>query len=438
MAETKGFFQAPHIYCWSHDTSYAAARNGTGTLSFTQDATLNWYNFFVPASSEYYMGVSLFVIDFAALGIDPARLTDFGFREYFSSFVDPGTANPVIMNIRVFDPGFSTAAGASWVSPDTLKTKPLVGSLTYNFSTWDFLNIRESSIANAMSLSELLSYVDSTGKLYLWFIPEDLENSVIPTSGNGISLYGFPGKIQLGIAIGFYYKSQDNYQSAGYGVGNQLGVASGETFCGGLYTNNTTWTTARDGTGSVSVTHTSDFYFFGAAIIGSDYYVGQCFGSFDLTNLTNVDEIESALISLSLDFDYTGSGNPTHALELYEYDFGVSVDATDWRTKAQLDGMTLLASFTPSAPYANQNIVMAGTADLITAIQNNAGGTLKYVLVNALNRSATAPTAATELYGRVSPFMRYGSIETDITMQMPHLHCAYKKSEARNMLSFLF
>jgi hypothetical protein len=150
---------------------------------------------------------------------------------------------------------------------------------------------------------------------------------------------------------------------------------------GGLQSRSTVYATARAGTGSTTATLAADARI-GQRLFFSEYYIWQYLLEFDLTALAGATITAATLSIYPWAIDGTGYG-----LEARSYDYG-TLATSDFVAGASLSGLTLLGSYTATAPDSVYK-AFSDVALTSTLVE----GALNRMVVNPVNqRTDTAPT----------------------------------------------
>lgn len=117
----------------------------------------------------------------------------------------------------------------------------------------------------------------------------------------------------------------------------------------------------------------------------AQYAAYQFCCAFDLSGVANIAAAKAATLSL-YGTTITGSG---YTVEARTFDWGASLDTSDYVTSAEFGGFTLLASKASSGLVTSAYNEFDSAAGLLSAVQ--AGGTLKMIIITDKFRTATQP-----------------------------------------------
>lgn len=124
--------------------------------------------------------------------------------------------------------------------------------------------------------------------------------------------------------------------------------------------------------------------------ISTEFYNYQSFMQADFSPLPAGATVVSATMVIDVESD---ESTTDFTFEMYEYDFDVTVDSTDYRTLTQISGFTRLASMATSAlSGAGEYSLTNDTTALVDAIQTayDGAGEFKYMFVS--DRLGTEPS----------------------------------------------
>src|SRR4249919_277486 len=108
---------------------------------------------------------------------------------------------------------------------------------------------------------------------------------------------------------------------------------------GRIESTSTVYATAQSGAG-LGVNTGSTTTSFGQNFTTPNYVLRQVFLAFDTSAIPDTDTIDSVVISL---FGTSNPGDNGDDPEVRVFDWGATVDTTDWRTQAQYSALTLVA-----------------------------------------------------------------------------------------------
>jgi len=154
---------------------------------------------------------------------------------------------------------------------------------------------------------------------------------------------------------------------------------------GAVASSNATYATAVAGAGLVAATGASGYEQLGQQL---GYAIWQLFFEFDCSVISGSETVDSAVFYSQtrnnfLDTNFT--------LEARDFDFGATVDTTDWRTDSQLGALTLLGSISSASITVKVYFGFSDTA--MAALVDNKSATTRFMVCSDRNRTATAPTA---------------------------------------------
>jgi len=202
----------------------------------------------------------------------------------------------------------------------------------------------------------------------------DLEHTVKVVTKNGPWVKDKPGTVST------FYGTEDD----GNIDSNQLGGSGAANYAA-----------AAAGSGTITAGATP-LWVGQVGFGGANQYRGvyESFTAFDLSGLPDDDNITDAVLSL---YGVSDLYTVDVSLEARSYDWGVSLTTADWRTPAQLSGLTRLATFdTTGFSASGYNDFTADGSNLLNAIDPTA--TLRMILCSAETVAASDPGVADE-YG---------------------------------------
>jgi hypothetical protein len=156
-----------------------------------------------------------------------------------------------------------------------------------------------------------------------------------------------------------------------------------------------TYATARDGAGSFEPLNSAALdMFLGQVHGGGVYYCLEVFLGFDTSGIPDIDVVSAAVLSMyGLNDNDTGDVNN---VTVRTYDWGSSVDTGDFRTAAQLNALTSVATAAFGTFTASGYIDFISTGSMPAAI--NITGFTRFVLHGNRHAAGTAPSNDTEEY----------------------------------------
>lgn len=157
---------------------------------------------------------------------------------------------------------------------------------------------------------------------------------------------------------------------------------------GHAFSSNATWAGARDGPATfTNATNTTTHV--GADLNGGLYDVYQTFLSFDTSSIPDGDTI--ATVALELNRTGLTAADGAASIEVRPYDWGAAIDTSDFRSMAQLNALTLLAT-SPSSDWGTSGYkaFTENGSNFRSAI--NKTGTTYLVLNHSFQTANTTPT----------------------------------------------
>ena len=180
-----------------------------------------------------------------------------------------------------------------------------------------------------------------------------------------------------------------------------------------VISNHGTYTTAADGGGTLALRGSTET----AQVVGQqkpgDYYCHEAFESFDTSSLA-----DSGITLTGADLSIYVAWNPTETawtLQARAFDWGASVTTGDFRTRAQLSALDLLASLASGSLGTGAYRTLTAESAFLSAIVTD--GTTRIVLCSDRHAAGTAPTN----YELIS----YSTADAGGTTQDPKLVITY-------------
>lgn len=180
-----------------------------------------------------------------------------------------------------------------------------------------------------------------------------------------------------------------------------------------VFSDHGTYTTAADGGGTLALRGSTET----AQVVGQqkpgDYYCHEAFESFDTSSLA-----DSGITITGADLSIYPVWNPTETawtLQARAFDWGTSVTTGDFRTRAQLSDLTLLASLGSGSLGTGAYRTLSSETDFLSAISQT--GTTRIVLCSNRHVAGTAPTNY--------ELLSYSTADASGTTQDPKLVITY-------------
>lgn len=164
-------------------------------------------------------------------------------------------------------------------------------------------------------------------------------------------------------------------------------IAFGESGDGWIQTASSTYSLARDGASPIAQTATA-YGTWGQDLSGGSYVARQVFLGFAYTVPTN-EKITAAYIRVK-DSASTANTGISRSLQFMEYNWGGTVETTDWRTAAQVSALSTLATI-DNAEDNSSKYMMAGSDALITRLAS--ASPLRLVGMSSRQSAGITPTS---------------------------------------------
>lgn len=164
-------------------------------------------------------------------------------------------------------------------------------------------------------------------------------------------------------------------------------IAYGDTTDGHISSGNANYTTMRTGS-TLTPSAAVDYAVWGQSFSGGQYVGYQTFESFTYT-VPSGEMVTAAYIRVK-DDGIASSTGVSRYMTWVEYNYGASLDTTDWRTPAQISAITTLLANIQNAEDANGYFFMAGSDALVTRLAS--AGPLRVMGTSDRFRTGTTPT----------------------------------------------
>lgn len=155
-----------------------------------------------------------------------------------------------------------------------------------------------------------------------------------------------------------------------------------------IRSSNATYTTMVNGSGFIIPSASSTTW-----NVGQDtgYNAWEGFLEFDLSSLPAGATVSQVSLSLYGAADNSGT---EFTIEVWVYDWGGTVDSTDWRTPSDFGSLTRVATFSTSNFLISYNTFTEDGTNFQSAVSSAAGGTLRLVVASGRLRGVNIPTVA--------------------------------------------
>lgn len=160
---------------------------------------------------------------------------------------------------------------------------------------------------------------------------------------------------------------------------------------GRVQSGSTTYATARDGGGTVSVDTTSTGDIGAGQFFSSpNYTLWEYFPEFDTSSI-GTDTVSSTVLGL---YGIADSSSTDFSVTAWLYDWGGTVTTADWRTAAQLSALTEVATFATAGGWSSSGYNSFTETGTAFSDGINGAGTTRIVVGSSRLESGTAPTGA--------------------------------------------
>lgn len=153
---------------------------------------------------------------------------------------------------------------------------------------------------------------------------------------------------------------------------------------GYLYQTNASWANVQAGTGSTSVYTTTTSLEWGTSLSAGTYKNSEAFMSFTYSLVSGEDVVSASLRATAVSALNTGV---SRQLNMYEYDFGATLDSSDYRTSTWVSSATLLGGYENAQNAGTQRMIM-GSDNLTSRVATDTSP-LRVVVVSSRFTSST-------------------------------------------------